>query len=97
MILAALLVAGTSLIYAAPPSQEETTYTVQPGDSLWQLAETYLGRGADFPAIVEATNQKHQSDDSYANITDPGALQPGMKLLIPAAVPESILSRLSSR
>ena len=88
LILAALLVASTTLIYAAPPAQEETTYTVQAGDSLWKLAEKYLGSGASFPAIVEATNQRHQTDDSYANITDPGALQPGMKLLIPAGVSE---------
>ena len=88
LILVALLAASTSLIYAAPPGQEETTYTVQSGDSLWKLAEKYLGSGANYPAIVEATNQTHQTDDSYANLTGPGALQPGMKLLIPAETTE---------
>jgi gluconolactonase len=88
MILAALLVTSTPAIYAAPPGQEETTYTVQSGDSLWMLAEKYLGSGNSFPAIVEATNQMHQTDDSFANITDPGLLLPGMKLLIPAGTGE---------
>jgi hypothetical protein len=88
VFLVALFVTSTPAIYAAPPSQEETTYTVQSGDSLWMLAEKYLGSGANFPTIVEATNQQHQTDNSYANISDPAVLLPGMKLLIPAGMAE---------
>jgi len=87
-IFALLLTLGSSVVYAAPPSQEETTYIVQAGDSLWNLAEEYLGNGALYPAIVSATNEQHQADDSFANITDPTLIQVGWKLLIPAAAPE---------
>lgn len=86
LILVALLAASTTPLFAAPPQQEEMTYTIQSGDNLWTLAEKYLGYGASYPAIIEATNQKRQSDASYANITDPTALQVGMKLIIPASV-----------
>ena len=39
---------------AAPLSQGES-YTVQKDDSLWLIAEKYLGNGAAYPAIVDAT------------------------------------------
>jgi len=34
-----LLTLGVGAVSAAPPAQEETIYTVQPGDNLWTLAE----------------------------------------------------------
>jgi multiple sugar transport system substrate-binding protein len=66
---------------AAPPAQEELTYTVKLGDNLWTLAEKYLGNGAAYHAIVDATN----AADGFANIVDASLIQPGWKLLIPGA------------
>jgi len=36
------------------------TYTVKKGDTLWDLAEKYLGSGPAYWAIVFATNKKAQ-------------------------------------
>ena len=71
---------------AAPQGQgEETVYTVQKDDSLWAIAEKYLGNGAAYGAIVVATNAQHETDSSFAKIDDPSLIQPGWKLLIPGA------------
>ena len=76
---------GVGMVGAAPLSQEGTTYTVQKDDSLWSLAEKYLGSGPAYRAIVIATNAKHAEDPTFAEIMDPSLIQPGWKLLIPSA------------
>ena len=68
---------------AAPLSQGES-YTVQKDDSLWLIAEKYLGSGAAYMAIVQATNAKQVEDASFAMITDAALIQPGWKLWIPS-------------
>ena len=50
-------------------------YTVQPGDSLWNIAERYLGSGAEFVRIYE---DKRDVVGEY-----PGRILPGMRLYIP--------------
>jgi len=83
MVLVMLLtMVGTAS--AAPPAQEELTYTVKLGDNLWTLAEKYLGSGPAFMAIVRATNAKHGQDASFAEITNASLIHPGWKLLIPS-------------
>jgi peptide/nickel transport system substrate-binding protein len=69
---------------AAPPLQEEATYTVKLGDNLWTLAEKYLGSGPAYWAIVGATNAKYDEDTSFAQIQNPSLIHPGWKLLIPS-------------
>lgn len=84
-MLAALLavpLAGVSLAQGAGGEGEE--YTVQADDSLWKLAEKYLGDGNRFGEIVEATNAKHAEDSAFALIDDPGIIHPGSRLWIPA-------------
>lgn len=83
LVLALLPVLGTSVAGAAPPGQEET-YTVQKDDTLWNIAEKYLGNGAAYPAIVGATNKKAVEDTTFPYITDPALIQPGWKLAIPS-------------
>ena len=83
LVFAVLLTLGVSAASAAPPAQEELTYTAKLGDNLWSLAEKYLGSGPAYHAIVAATNAK--SGEGFANIVDPGLIQPGWKLLIPGA------------
>lgn len=85
VVAAMLLVATPGVLSAAPPSQGEQVYTVGLADSMWAIAEKYLGNGAAYPAIVDATNEKHAEDPTFAEIKDPGLIQPGWKLLIPSA------------
>jgi ABC-type sugar transport system substrate-binding protein len=82
LIVTLLPMAG--LANAAPPAQEEVTYTVQKDDNLWMLAEKYLGSGPAYRAIVMATNAKHEEDETFAQIVNPNIIQPGWKVLIPA-------------
>lgn len=49
-------------------------YTIQDGDTLWTIAQSQLGNGADYQKILDANGMK-ESD----------ALKPGNKLKIPAA------------
>jgi hypothetical protein len=74
-------------ILAAPPLQEQEggqTYTVQRDDCLWKIAEKYLGNGAAYPTIVDATNRKAAEDDTFATIVNPGLIYLGWKLWIPS-------------
>jgi peptide/nickel transport system substrate-binding protein len=72
-----------SVAGAAPLAQGES-YTVQKDDSLWNIAEKYLGNGAAYPAIVDATNKKAAEDPSFATIVNPSLIQPGWKLWVPS-------------
>ena len=85
---------AVGVVSAAPPQQEEQTYTVKLGDTLWALAEKYLGSGAGYPAIVMATNAKQKDDASFAYIARPDLIQPGWKFAIPsAAAAEALLAK----
>jgi peptide/nickel transport system substrate-binding protein len=84
VILALVAMIATVLpVSAAPPAQEEMTYTVKLGDNLWTLAEKYLGSGPAYWAIVGATNDRYATDTSFAKIDNPSLIHPGWKLLIP--------------
>jgi peptide/nickel transport system substrate-binding protein len=84
VILLVCLLPMASVAGAAPLAQGES-YTVQKDDSLWLIAEKYLGTGAAYPAIMDATNKKATEDATFATIVDAGLIQPGWKLWIPAA------------
>lgn len=60
------------------------TYTVQPGDSLWRIAELTLGDGALFKQIADLNYGVRQAD---GNALDAGNwIEPGWVLKLPAAV-----------
>ncbi len=84
-ILGLLLGLSVTVATAAPAAQEETIYTIKLGDTLWNLADKYLGNGAAYWAIVGATNRKYYEDDSFAKIDLPRLIQPGWKVVIPSA------------
>jgi dipeptidyl aminopeptidase/acylaminoacyl peptidase len=59
--------------------------TVSEGDTLTELANTYLDDPLAFPRIIAATNAASASDDSYAAIDDEARIVIGWKLCIPPA------------
>jgi len=89
---------GVSAASAAPPAQEEEqTYTVKLGDNLWTLAEKYLGTGAAYWAIVQATNAKAEEDATFATIANANLIHPGWKLAIPSAeTAEALVDNLTA-
>jgi multiple sugar transport system substrate-binding protein len=96
VMVVSLLTAG--VVSAAPPAQEEEqTYTVKLGDNLWTLAEKYLGTGAAYWAIVQATNTKAEEDATFATIADASLIHPGWKLAIPSnEVAEELVAKLTA-
>jgi uncharacterized protein len=87
IVLAALMLALLPAATFAAPAEPvavvcEKEYTVVAGDWLAKLAEQFYTDKTLYTAIVEATNQKHATDASFAQITNPDALEAGMKLCI---------------
>ncbi len=83
-LMAAMLLL-VSTVNAAPLIQKGFTYTIKLGDTLWDLAEKYLGSGTAWPAIMALTNQKHIEDATFARIENADRIYPGWKLYIPSA------------
>ena len=93
-IIVALLVLSTVLGSGAVPAlASPEVYIVKAGDTLWGLAEEFLGDGFRYMEIVEATNAKHAEDPSYAFIERPDLILVGWKLEIPVEVPAVPVAR----
>ena len=67
-------------VTAAAPAR---TYTVQPGDTLWQIATDQLGDGARFPEIADLNYGAPQTDGR--SLTSAHWLTPGWTLTLPSA------------
>ncbi len=78
------LIPGAVFAETAPDTCAKV-YTIQSGDSLGKIAAKYLGSTGAYPAIVEATNQMHETDNSFAQITNPNVVGVGWKLCVPDA------------
>ena len=61
---------------APPPAEDggQKTYTVQPGDTLWKIAEAHYGDGSKYMKIFEANRPP---------LEDPDRIHPGQELVIP--------------
>lgn len=59
---------------ADAPAPAGKTYTVQPGDSLWKIAEAHYGNGSKYMKIFEANQPL---------LEDPDKIFPGQELHIP--------------
>lgn len=79
------LLIGLVLRVAHAQTETGQVYVVQHSDTLWRLAEKYLGEGKNFPLIVAATAAQAPNDPSLTPIADPNLLHPGQKLWIPAS------------
>jgi len=66
----------TSELQVQQPSPQSTMYTVQKGDTLWEIAEKHYGKGkgAKYTEIVKANSPP---------VKDPDLIQPGWVLRIP--------------
>jgi hypothetical protein len=71
---------------------EAQAYVIQLNDTLWTLAEKYLGDGNLYPLIIEATAAQSATDSSFIPIVEPNLLHPGQKIWIPASSAISITS-----
>ncbi|GAB4541792.1 MAG: hypothetical protein Kow0063_33000 [Anaerolineae bacterium] len=82
----------TSPLFQGSPTPQATAtgeeggrvYFVQADDTLWKLAEKYLGDGRRYSEIIQATHARRAQDASFALIEDPNRISPGSKLWIPA-------------
>lgn len=59
----------------APPTAAERTYIVQAGDSLWKIAASHYGSGADYPRIIAANPGRLKDEKSV--------IHPGDVLVVP--------------
>jgi len=59
-------------------------YEVQAHDSLWKLAEQFLGQGSANEILVAATNTQHQKDTRYAFLDNPRMIRTGTTICVPA-------------
>lgn len=78
-ILAVLVVAMLANAQEAPPAKVGRTHTVQPGQSLWQIASLTVGDPTLWPALYLANRDQ---------IKDPARVYPGQELAIPNIDPE---------
>lgn len=82
------LIPGTVLRLPALPAtvgalgaDGEETYTVQPDQTLSEIAQDELGDAADYPEIAAASRHTRQPDGEH--LTDPDLIRPGWRLTIP--------------
>jgi LysM repeat protein len=80
----ALFIIFLAFAWPAQAQDDGQVYVVQLNDTLWKLAEKYLGDGDNYPLIVEATAARAASDASFTPIVQPDLLHPGQKVWIPA-------------
>ena len=86
-----LVIALFSFQPALAQSPDGQVYIVQADDTLWKVAEKYLGDGNLFEVIVAATQDQKLLDASFADVSDPNLIYSGSKLWIPAnpALPDA--------
>lgn len=75
---------GLILRLPSDATKDDEAYVVEPGDTLWDIAEDELGDGERYPEIFEASRDTVQPDGQH--LTNPDLIRPGWELTIPGAV-----------
>ena len=70
-------------------ARTEETYVVDPGDTLWDIADEELGDGGRYPEVFEASRDTLQPNGQH--LTDPDLIRPGWELTIPGTAADSPL------
>ncbi|WP_329462055.1 BTAD domain-containing putative transcriptional regulator [Streptomyces sp. NBC_01431] len=70
---------------ARTPAPTHITYTVKPGDTLWDIAERHLGDPLKWPQIYQLSCTIRQSDGGL--LSDPDLILPGWRLHLTASNP----------
>ncbi|MFT4284321.1 MAG: LysM peptidoglycan-binding domain-containing protein [Protaetiibacter sp.] len=66
-----------------PVERADVQHMVAPGDTLWDIAEHYLGAGELYPEIFDASAATVQPDGRH--LTDPNLIYPGWQVTVPDA------------
>ncbi len=66
-----------------PAERADVQHQVVPGDTLWDIAEDYLGAGELYPEIFDASAATVQPDGRH--LTDPNLIYPGWQVTVPDA------------
>ncbi len=102
LVVTMLLAVFPSAALAAPPAQAQAPncvrgYVIVAADWLSKLADKYYGNPQAYPALVEATNQKHATDASYPLIEDPNKIEVGWKVcIVPADQAQAFLDKAAA-
>ena len=64
------------------PQNNEKSYTVQTGDTLWDIADEELGDPTRYPELVDASRDTQQPGGQ--RLVDPDHIEPGWGITIPA-------------
>ena len=75
------LLPGTVLRIPIATASSDSSYVVQPGDTLSEISEEHLGDADAYPSIFRASRDKVQANG--ARLSDPDLILPGWKLTIP--------------
>jgi LysM repeat protein len=75
------LLPGTVLKVPIADDSTDSSYVVQPGDTLSEISEDQLGDADAYPSIFEASRDTVQANG--AHLADPDLILPGWKLTIP--------------
>ncbi|MFD2796395.1 LysM peptidoglycan-binding domain-containing protein [Promicromonospora vindobonensis] len=88
-----LLAAGATILLPTPTTEParpvadvrggEASYTVQPGDTLSEIAQAHLGDANRYPEIAAASDATVQPDGD--RLTDPDHIEPGWVVTLPSA------------
>jgi nucleoid-associated protein YgaU len=78
--LALALAWAVALGAGVPAARASRSHVVQPGESLWSIAEARIGDASLWPALYRANRDQ---------IADPHRLHPGQRLAIPEVEPST--------
>ncbi|GAC1378614.1 MAG: hypothetical protein NVSMB48_00400 [Marmoricola sp.] len=85
--------AATAITPQAAPARMAEEVVIQPGDSLWKLAETHLGDGAQWRQIADLNHGRELGRGVIATTAIlQNGLQPGWRLLVPARTEMAVSS-----